>query len=200
VLTANPVGAGWELGQSTVEVFSGESTGIHIGNFMHGNVDPGRELSNTEYAFTAVNAVVGWALIGMSVSGGGGRGLPENPMLAASEAEIDAALDTMSAPHIFRGPVAATEAGIAPESMVAVSRWGRPGLQPGDWIMNGPPNFSNYVRSFKWDPNPTNIRTPFAAGEGYLVPAESVRWPTGWGLDGRWKGIFGQRRYVPTTE
>jgi hypothetical protein len=63
--------------------------------------------------------------------------------------------------------------------------------------MNGPPDLSNYLRSFKWDPNPTNVRSPFNAGEGYLAPPSWVQWPSGWGLDGWWKGLFGQRKYNP---
>ena len=29
------------------------------------------------------------------------------------------------------------------------------------------------------------------------VPAESVKWSSGFGIDGAWKGLFGQRIYAP---
>jgi RHS repeat-associated protein len=124
----------------------------------------------------------------------GGSG--QLPLTGVTEAEIDAAVNAkMSSRYLFRTPVDVTEAGHAVESLVPASRWGRPGLKPGDWLMGGPPNRSNWLRSFKWEPNPTNIRAPFRAGEGYFVPPRYVTWPRG--PIGWIKGLFGQRKYIP---
>jgi hypothetical protein len=82
-------------------------------------------------------------------------------------------------------------------NLVPVSRWGREGLQPGDWIMRGPKNRWNYLRSFKWQPGMGNQYTTFKDGEEFYVPASSIKWPKGWGIDGWWKGLFGQRIYKP---
>jgi len=120
------------------------------------------------------------------------------PFLNLTDDEIDLALSSMGSEHHFRIPVSATEGGTPLESLAPVSRWGRPGLQPGDWVMPGPPTRFNYVLSFKWDPiSPTNIVAPYSAGQAYMVPANSVVWPKGWGLDGWWKGLYGQRIYSP---
>ncbi len=141
---------------------------------------------------------------GTSGGGTGGGGGKKHPFSDLTQSEIDefvGGLEKAESEHLFRGPVSATEAGIAPESMVPVSRWGRPGLQAGDWLMKGPPTISNFLRSFKWDPNPTNVRVPLKkareVGEAYIVPPAHVTKPSGWGLDGIWKSIFGQRKYTP---
>ena len=31
----------------------------------------------------------------------------------------------------------------------------------------------------------------------YMIPADAVKWPRGFGLDGWFKGLFSQRRYIP---
>jgi RHS repeat-associated protein len=77
------------------------------------------------------------------------------------------------------------------------SRWGRPGLYAGDWVMPGRPNLWNYARSFKWQPG---LGNEFAApwrGESFVVSPNSLMWPTGWGRDGWIKGFYGQRIYQP---
>ena len=85
--------------------------------------------------------------------------------------------------------------------LVAVARWGRPGLRPGDWVMPGQATglrgLVNYFLSFKWQPGAGNRFSPFRDGETFQVPRDSLRWPSGWGLDGWWKGLFGQRRFQP---
>lgn len=146
-----------------------------------------------EKAFIAASPII----LGLLTSGIGSQLQAVQGFEALTADEIGASIDTIHAEYYYRGPVSATETGFAVEDMVPVSRWGRPSLEPGDWVMNGPPNYSNYVRSFKWDPNPTNIRAPYSAGEGYIVPPPHVVRPAGWGLDGWWKSLFGQRRYAP---
>ncbi len=88
-------------------------------------------------------------------------------------------------------------AAVAQGETVTVSRWGREGLQSGDWVMKGEATRWNYIRSFKWQPGMGNQFAPFKSGASYTVPASSVRWPSGWGIDGWWKGVFGQRIYKP---
>jgi len=95
------------------------------------------------------------------------------------------------------GGITGSAESLVPEELTTVSRWGRPGLEAGDWVMKGPANRLNYIFSFKWQPGMGNIFTPFSAGEEFTVATSSVRWPTGWGIDGWWKGIFGQRIYRP---
>jgi RHS repeat-associated protein len=161
--------------------------------------------THAESAKNVVFTMVVSAGIGALGAAGGRPGLPAeppprpNPFAGLSEAEIDAAVSTVETTGpIHRVPASVTQTTTTPLSdFVPISRWGRPGLRPGDWVMPGSPNWLNYFFSFKWDPNPTNIRAPFASGEAFLVPPESVTWPRGWGLDGAFKGLFGQRVYTP---
>ncbi|WCM94851.1 hypothetical protein M5C99_09150 [Acidovorax sp. NCPPB 2350] len=81
----------------------------------------------------------------------------------------------------------------APET-VTVSRWGREGLEAGDWVMKGGVNRWNYVRSFKWERTPWNQPAPYSTGASYQVPNSSLVNPGGWET---FKIIFGQRIYRP---
>ena len=84
------------------------------------------------------------------------------------------------------------------EDMMYVTRYGRPGLEPGDWVVPGQNTKWTYFKSFKWDfISPTNEVAPQSSGETYIVPKDTVQWPTGKGMDGSWKGFFGQRNYIP---
>jgi hypothetical protein len=77
---------------------------------------------------------------------------------------------------------------------VTVGRWGRDGLEAGDWVMKGGCNLWNYIFSGKWDPNPLNWPAAFDSGEEFTVPANTLSWPSGWEF---LKGIVGQRIYDP---
>jgi RHS repeat-associated protein len=79
--------------------------------------------------------------------------------------------------------------------LIAVSRWGRPGLQPGDWVMRGSASFPNYLLSGKWDPFPWNQFARFGSGVTYYVVPGTLAWPPG--LLGIYKGLLGQRLYMP---
>lgn len=83
------------------------------------------------------------------------------------------------------------------DEIITVTRWGRDGLEPGDWVMKGGKNWWNYTRSFKWQPGMGNEFAPYKNGKSYEVPLNTIKWPNGWGIDGAWKGMFGQRRYMP---
>ena len=84
-----------------------------------------------------------------------------------------------------------------------VSRWGRPGLQSGDWVMKDRASWWNYVRSGKLDPGPWNQFAPKSSGQEFVVPRRFVRWPMDkpwWHGDGPiMKGVLGQRRYIEAT-
>lgn len=115
-----------------------------------------------------------------------------------ADEEIESSLGTISSKYYYRSPVAVSEAGIAVETLVPTSRWGRPGLQPGDWIMPGPPNRLNHTLSFKWEPKwlgGNNTPAPFSAGEGYILPRDWIKRPSG--FFGWIKELYSQRRYVP---
>ena len=92
---------------------------------------------------------------------------------------------------------AASESGAAAEKLVTVSRWGREGLNPGDWVMKGEKTWWSYLRSGKWQPGMGNQFAPFSSGASYQVPTSCLSRPTGWGVDGAVKGLFGQRKYMP---
>ena len=81
----------------------------------------------------------------------------------------------------------------APET-ITVSRWGREGLEAGDWVMKGGVNRWNYARSFKWERTPWNQPAPYSTGTSYQIPSTSLATPTGWET---FKTIFGQRIYKP---
>jgi RHS repeat-associated protein len=76
-----------------------------------------------------------------------------------------------------------------------VSRWGRPGLRPGDWVMEGDPNYWNYLMTGKWEPTPWNRTAPFGSGQTFNVPPDTINWPSGFNF---YKGLppFNQRIYV----
>jgi RHS repeat-associated protein len=90
--------------------------------------------------------------------------------------------------------------GAAGSRMVTVSRWGRAGLQEGDWVMKGGATRWNYIRSFKWEPSSKifgkygNEFAPFRSGQTFEVPASAVRWPP---ISQFYKGFFGQRIFRP---
>gem|GEM_PF-2385145 len=79
-------------------------------------------------------------------------------------------------------------------SLVTVSRWGRPCLQAGDWVMKGKANWTNYILSGKFDSGPWNQSGSFASGQKCQVSANSLYWPSGWEF---FKGPLGQRIYWP---
>ena len=94
---------------------------------------------------------------------------------------------------------------VAGYEMVTVSRWGREGLENGDFVMMGKANPINYLRSGKWQPGSGNQFAPFSSGAEYQVPFETLRAPSeAVGahpvVDGTWADLIkgdwlGQRAY-----
>ena len=109
---------------------------------------------------------------------------------------------------------------MANEGGTPISRWGRPGVRDGDWVMTGKQSLWNFIRTFKWDRwsktnDPIyfwhnnvngNPNTPYSyyGSDGY-ASYSSLSWPhpaTGsriFSMDGCWKFFYGQRVYEPGT-
>ena len=85
---------------------------------------------------------------------------------------------------------------LRPPRDISVTRWGRPGLQTGDWVMQGEPCPQTYLLSGKWDFFPWNEFAPYRAVDSFVVPRDQVVWPSGFGKDGLNKGFLGQRIYI----
>ena len=92
------------------------------------------------------------------------------------------------------GAIKAVGTGI--KGTTTVTRWGRPGLRPGDWVMQGGKTRGNYFNSFKWERSPSNQSAKFSSGETFTnIPSNSLRYPSGWE---KFKGfMFGQKTYNP---
>lgn len=87
---------------------------------------------------------------------------------------------------------------VATSGYVTVSRWGRSGLEAGDWVMKGNVTWLNYIRSGKWDPGPWNQVAPYSTGQSFVVPSAHVAMPATEGFSGALKGwLLGQRQYLP---
>ena len=83
-------------------------------------------------------------------------------------------------------------------ALVSVCRWGRPGLQSGDWVMTGGKNWPNYILSGKIQPASWpggNIPAAFSTGNTFLVYQGSLYYPPG--VVGTLKGTIGQRIWCP---
>jgi len=83
-----------------------------------------------------------------------------------------------------------------PSTMVTVTRWGRPGLQSGDFVMKGGASRINYLLSGKWQPGFTNIYAPFSSGQSFVVPCSTVSWPPIINPLNIIKGMLGQRIFM----
>jgi RHS repeat-associated protein len=139
----------------------------------------------------------------MGITGGPGPGplgaapldVASAPLEGLTEAEIDEMLANAEADQYYRTPVDVSEqAGRTNlDDLVPVSRWGRPGLRPGDWVMPGDPTRLNYLLSGKYDPGWWNQAASFGSGQAFMVPRASVRWPAGWEVV---KGLLNQRQYI----
>jgi len=92
-----------------------------------------------------------------------------------------------------------------PNAMVSVSRWGRPGLQPGDFVMRGGVNPWNYLRSGKMQRGLGNQYAPYNSGQTFRVPKRTLRGPGSAAnanlfadrLTAPVKWLLGQRSYWP---
>jgi hypothetical protein len=97
------------------------------------------------------------------------------------------------------GATRATSVAGNSNKMVEVTRWGRAGLQSGDWVMKGGRTKLNYRLSGKFQKEFGNKYAPFEGGKTYNVPAGSLSRPRGLNpIDGRVKSLIpGQMRYNP---
>lgn len=83
-----------------------------------------------------------------------------------------------------------------------VTRWGRDGLEAGDWVMPGGKTRLNYMLSGKWGVKSTkfgccNMPAPFTAGQTYRVLRSSLKSPAGWMPDAWIKSLFMHKKYLP---
>jgi RHS repeat-associated protein len=79
------------------------------------------------------------------------------------------------------------------DKIVKVSRWGRPGLQAGDWVVKGGKNIPNYLRTMKWIPG--KGFAAYSTGQSFFVSTAQLQAPTGAlsFLD----AVFGFWKYMP---
>lgn len=61
--------------------------------------------------------------------------------------------------------------------LTKVTRWGREGLEKGDWVMKGGNNRWNYFWSGKWQPGMGNRFAPKNSGKTFEVPGSTLRNP-----------------------
>ncbi|HEY0426484.1 MAG TPA: SpvB/TcaC N-terminal domain-containing protein [Pyrinomonadaceae bacterium] len=124
-LKANPIGGAWEIGVSGGQAITGESSGLHISNIVHGNFDTGRQLSTRERLWEGGSFVVGAATLGVGLraqgaaptgafsqgAAGGGAGLGR---LATAELQVSERGLEIVEQHLARfGSVPQNEAMIA---------------------------------------------------------------------------------------
>lgn len=84
------------------------------------------------------------------------------------------------------------------DRMMKVARWGRPGLQSGDWVMPGRAGLVNWLSSGKFLGTKANQAASLGSGEEFLVRAKDLVLPQTEGWLGKVKGLLlGQRQYVP---
>jgi hypothetical protein len=108
---------------------------------------------------------------------------------------IGSALATGGASYLS---TAASSTIAAETEMVTVSRWGREGLESGDWVMKGGTSARNYLLSGKYQPESwpgNNLPAAYSTGQNYIVPNSTLNTPPG--ILGPIKGVFGQRIYNP---
>lgn len=60
----------------------------------------------------------------------------------------------------------------------AVSRWGRPGLQSGDFVMKGSMSRFRYFLSGKWQPGMGNQYASYKSGQTFYVRLTSLKSPS----------------------
>jgi hypothetical protein len=126
--------------------------------------------------------------------------LSDRPL--ATDISIALAFPIVVAGTSIAAPLLAGVEGVsAGTATITVTRWGRPGLQPGDWVMPGENTSWNYILSFKWQPNwfpGGNTSVARAAGETFRVLSSSVVAPYSEGrISNVIKWMFGQRQWRP---
>jgi hypothetical protein len=109
--------------------------------------------------------------------------------LADMEAEGGMKMGAMLSPGISTGAAA-----ILKNAPVDIARWGRAGLQAGDWVSTAGKNLPSYLSTMKWIPGAT--QAPYAAGQAFTVPSQALAPVEGTGLD--WlHTLLGHARYTP---
>ena len=82
------------------------------------------------------------------------------------------------------------------ETMI-VTRWGREGLESGDWVMKGGKNYWTYLKSGKIQPGFGNEFASYKTGISYTVPKKSLTLANENIIVNLPKRLLGQRKYTP---
>lgn len=107
------------------------------------------------------------------------------------------------------GAAKATSVAGRSSRLTQVTRWGRPGLEAGDWVMTGGKTPRNYRLSGKHQRGFGNEFADFDSGSSFNVPAGDLYRPSGLSggpsglnpFEGRIKSMIpGQRRYNPSGQ
>ncbi|TVP77777.1 MAG: hypothetical protein EA353_09630 [Puniceicoccaceae bacterium] len=100
------------------------------------------------------------------------------------------------------GAAKATSVAGRSSQLTQVTRWGRPGLEAGDWVMTGGMTTVNYRLSGKWQRGVGNQFADFNSGRSFNVPTGDLYRPSGLHpFDGRAKSLVpGQRIYNPSGQ
>jgi len=84
-----------------------------------------------------------------------------------------------------------------PKNVSIVSRWGRPGLRTGSWVMTGEANVWNYIFSGKYQPKRfpgRNRPAAFWSGEEFVVPTKALKCPPGWEKLKFWQRVYNKNK------
>ena len=84
--------------------------------------------------------------------------------------------------------------------LISVTRWGRSGLEAGDWVMTGGKTPYNYLMSGKFQPSwmpGNNLPAAFQTGETFIVPRNVLSMPNESSAANYIKYVLGQRIYKP---
>jgi RHS repeat-associated protein len=100
------------------------------------------------------------------------------------------------------GAAKATSVAGRSSKLTQVTRWGKPGLEAGDWVMTGGKTKLNYALSGKGQRGFGNQFADFDSGSSFNVPAGDLYRPSGLNpIDGRIKSLIpGQRTYNPSGQ
>jgi RHS repeat-associated protein len=137
----------------------------------------------------SVGKVVGYSNI---LEGAMGWDLRSAQGLSTGESWFRAGIGVVQTATFAVGAANSINAASSSVGPTTVSRWESASEDSG-WVMKGEASPSNYFRSGKWDPNPTNTFASPSSGHQFTVPGESLSYPSG--IDW-WKGLIGQRIYT----
>ena len=178
---------------------SGEGNGINIYQFARSSPQNYIDPDGRNAILAAVLAGAVWAAVYTPLNANGpSEDSPQYEPTTPEEVAWNAAVGGLTAGVFAWAGSMIGSVGPKDACPVTVSRWGRPGLEPGDWVMKGNPNLWNYLMSGKYQPSwmpGDNIPASFSSGQAFPVPASALKTPSG--VVGPFKAAIGQRIYKP---